>query len=196
MVCVIAARAAGGKGLRASRAAHCKCAVDAYRTMQKCRPGEALCQAASRCEAGVAVTAGRTAATASTAAADTLQSRPSPAINGPSSHLSQFHTCMRMAFYNLRAAMIGALDRNRGAEAVLEQCGGPPDSKGSAYGGGRSARAREGAFKRISVAGKGLTFSAREKMALPTAAHSSDRPWLACAPRPQTIHAAWQSCSP
>ena len=45
---------------------------------------------------------------------------------------------------------------NRGAETVLEQCGGPPDSKGSAYSGGRSARAREGAFKRISVAGKGL----------------------------------------
>ena len=55
---------------------------------------------------------------------------------------------MHMAFYRLRAAMIGALGRNRGVEAVLEQCGGPPDSKGSAYGGGRSARAREGAFKR------------------------------------------------
>ena len=67
---------------------------------------------------------------------------------------------MHMAFYRLRAAMIGALDRNRGAEAVLEQCGGPPDSKGSAYGGGRSARAREGAFKRIASSGA-------EKMAHP-----------------------------
>ena len=61
---------------------------------------------------------------------------------------------MHMAFYRLRAAMIGARERNRGAEAVLEQCGGPPDSKGSAIGGRRGARAARGPGEDISRVGK------------------------------------------
>ena len=56
----------------------------------------------------------------------------------------------------LAATMIGARERNRGAEAVLEQCGGPPDSKGLANGGRRGARAARGPGEDISRHGKGV----------------------------------------
>ena len=46
--------------------------------------------------------------------------------------------------------------RKEGAEAVLKLCGGPPDSKGLPFGGGRSARASEGGAIQISVDRKGL----------------------------------------
>ena len=60
---------------------------------------------------------------------------------------------MHMALDNLRAAMLGARERNRGAEAVLKLCGGPPDSKGLAHGGRRGARAARGPGEDISRRG-------------------------------------------
>ena len=39
----------------------------------------------------------------------------------------------------------GARERNRGAETITTLCGERADSKGKAYGGGRSARALGGA---------------------------------------------------
>ena len=70
---------------------------------------------------------------------------------------------MHMAFYRLRAAMIGAQERNRGAEAVLKLCGGPPDSKGLANGGRRGARAARGPGEDISRHGKRVTLSLGSK---------------------------------
>ena len=60
---------------------------------------------------------------------------------------------MHMALDNLRAAMLGARERNRGAEAVLKLCGGPQDSKGLANGGRRGARAARGPGEDISRVG-------------------------------------------
>jgi hypothetical protein len=70
---------------------------------------------------------------------------------------------MHMAFYGLRAAMIGARERNRGAEAVLELCGGAPDSKGSANGDRMGARAARGPGEDISRHGKGVKHESRTK---------------------------------
>ena len=55
---------------------------------------------------------------------------------------------MQFTGHMLAAAAGADRERNRGAETITTLCGGPPDSKGLANGAGRSARAREGAFKR------------------------------------------------